>query len=479
MNKQPDTHQKSLKYSIIDGAAYSTMAGFGESFLTPFAIFLNAGNLIIGLLSSLPLLIAAFAQLISANLLDKVGQRKALIITPSFIQMLTWIPIFVLPLLWFNIGPILLIIMVAVYMACVHFTIPSWNSWMGDLVAPDERGDYFGKRNRIASIFSVISAIAAGLILDSWKPVNEWIGYAIIFGAAFIARGVSVYYLKKMVEPPYKFSERDCFSLWDFLRRSPKSNFARFVFFIGWMHLAALFAGPYFAVYLLRDLQFSYTQFMMTLVTSVLSQALVMSYWGRIGDRFGNKKVLVITSWLMPLVPSIWLLSPNFYWILVFQVFNGMVWGGFILAFSNYIFDAVSPPKRARCVAYFSLITHTGIFLGATAGGLVSPHLSNTLNLFGYQIQLVSSLHILFLISGLLRGLVSAIFLPLIKEVRTVEPIQTWRLVFQMIQLRPLLAPIISGLGPVFEIFGMDKNSKPDSGAPPQPPADKSCNSKL
>ncbi len=44
---------KSLRYSIIDGAAHSAMLGFTQDYIVPFALALNATVAQVGLLSSL------------------------------------------------------------------------------------------------------------------------------------------------------------------------------------------------------------------------------------------------------------------------------------------------------------------------------------------------------------------------------------------------------------------------------------------
>jgi MFS family permease len=84
---------------------------------------------------------------------------------------------------------------VVAYRIADNFVAPAWNSLMGDLVPADKRGDYFGKRNRICSVFTFGATFLGGMILQWFKPINEWIGYGIIFSIAFIARGVSAYYL--------------------------------------------------------------------------------------------------------------------------------------------------------------------------------------------------------------------------------------------------------------------------------------------
>jgi MFS family permease len=199
---------------------------------------------------------------------------------------------------------------------------------------------------------------------------------------------------------------------------------------------------------------FTYAQFTLTSLTFIITQFLTMRYWGKLSDRFGSKKILAITGWLVSFVPISWVLSSNFYWILLFtQVFAGFAWGGFSLASGNFIFDAVSPPKRARCVAYYSLFSNVGLFIGANFGGWLSTYLPKELILFGWHIALVSSLLWLFLISSLLRLFITAVFIPHIREVREVEAIPTWELIFQISHIKPLI-------GPIFEIFTGGKEEK-------------------
>ncbi|MEK7309527.1 MAG: MFS transporter [Planctomycetota bacterium] len=449
-----ETKKKSLRYSIIEGCAASLMTGFGDGYILPFAVFLRASDLFIGFLAAIPPAVGTVAQLISVDILDQHRKRKSLIIPGVVIQMIMWLPIFLLPLIFRDIGPVLLIIGMAIYTAAGQFTVPAWNSLMGDLTEPDKRGKYFAQRNRLASIFSFGSSLLAGLvILHYLQPVNEWLGYGIIFGLAFISRGVSAYYLNKMSEPEYVVKKEDYFSLWDFLRRSPKSNFARFVFYIALISMAVAISGPFFTVYMFRDLKFSYAEFTIINAINVIAQFLVMRYWGRLCDRYGNRRILCFTGWLISFIPILWLLSPDFYAVVIYQICAGVVWSGFNLAVGNFIFDAVSPAKRARCVAYFSLLTNTGVSLGSILGGWLTLYMPDSLFIFGWHITLVSSLQVLFLISGLLRLLISALFLTHIKEVRQVEHITTWELIFNFSMIKPVL-------GPIFDIFTGGKEDK-------------------
>jgi MFS family permease len=87
--------------------------------------------------------------------------------------------------------------------------------------------------------------------------------------------------------------------------------------FYALMQFSVAIASPFFAVYMLRDLQFSYAQIMANTGMSVLAQFLTLSQWGRISDAFGNRRVLAVTGLVLPLMPLLWVASPNFWYLLL------------------------------------------------------------------------------------------------------------------------------------------------------------------
>jgi MFS family permease len=161
---------------------------------------------------------------------------------------------------------------------------------------------------------------------------------------------------------------------------------------------------------------------MFATAATVVAQLVTLPGWGRFCDRFGNKHVLTVTGLLVPVIPLLWLCTTNFYGIVAIQMFAGVSWAGFSLAMGNFVFDTVSPPKRAQCVAVYHSANAVGIFLGASLGGLLIPWLPTDLHWGGVHLALASNIQILFVLSAVLRLAVSLKFLPMIREARTVSP---------------------------------------------------------
>ena len=435
------------KISIKEGATSSVMTGFGTDYLSPFALALNANNAQIGFLSSFPGLISPIAQIFGSRLMEKYSRKKIIVLFVA-LQALMWLPILALSfLLWANIYPSALpYFLIALYtLLSVFGSIagPSWFSLMGDLVPEKIRGKYFGNRNKICGAVALISAITAAFLLDFFRTKGlVLIGFAIIFFLASIFRLISANLFKKHYNPEFKLQDGYYFSLWQFIKKAPGNNFGKFVIFISLMQFATAIGGPFFAVYMLKNLNFSYTTFMLVNISSSVFAILFMPIWGKFSDKYGNRELLRLGSILVPLSPILWIFnaSPS-YLIIVPQLVGGIGWAAFNLSASNFIYDSVSVPRRGICVAYYNVLIGLGVFLGASLGGLLAFYLN---------ISFMNKLLFIFLISGILRALVSGIMLPQIKEIKPVKKPKNAILYFK--EIRPVRGVLMEITNDMFGI---------------------------
>ncbi len=431
----------SMRASIKDGVSNAVMLGCGESYFNAFSIFLRASTLQVGLLATLPQLFGAIMQWVGALNLDRFQSRRLIVILGAATQAVSLLPIALVPFLFGkgNLSILFLLALMIVYYGANGSVVPAWNSLIGDLVQPAERGRFFGHRNRLAGMSTFISLSLAGLILHLFEKVSLLeVGFLIAFSGAFLARLDSVRWLSRYDDPEFNISPDQVFTFRQFLRRSPHSNFAKFVFFIGAINLGVAFSAPYFALYMLRDLGFSYIEYTIIIAVSTITQFLTFRYWGSLSDRFGNKKILNICGWGVGLVPIMWVFSHHILYLVVIQIFGGLVWSGFSLASANFIFDAVTPAKRARCVAYQGLVNGVFVFIGSLMGGYAAGHLPQSLSLGFWTWRPSFMLLMVFLISGVMRLAAAAIFLTKFKEVRPVEAIGHGELVFRVSNIKSL-----------------------------------------
>ena len=197
-------------------------------------------------------------------------------------------------------------------------------------------------------------------------------------------------------------------------------------------------ASPFFTVYMLRDLQFNYIMFMSNTGVAILAQFLTLNRWGRISDVFGNRRILAATGILIPLMPLLWVLSSNFFYLLVIQAISGLIWAGFTLSASNFLYDLTVSNKRATYMAVHSVLASMGIFAGAMLGGYLGATLPTELDVFGYYLSWSSPLLGVFVISAIMRATVVVLLVPKIREVRSVRPISFTNLIFRVTRVNAL-----------------------------------------
>jgi MFS family permease len=218
------------------------------------------------------------------------------------------------------------------------------------------------------------------------------------------------------------------------------------------MQFSVAVGSPFFVIYLLRDLGFSYVEFMALSAATVLMQFLTLTRWGRISDIFGNRVILGLCGSLIPFIPFLWLFSANFYYLLVVQAFGGAVWAGFTLSASNFLYDLIPPNKRATYMAAHSVLASFGVFFGALLGGYLGSVLPVSYVVFGYPIDLLSQLYNVFILSFVFRAVTSSLLLPRLQEIRRVKPVTVRRLIFRVVRFNPL-----TGLN--FEVISSRKKS--------------------
>jgi MFS family permease len=410
-SKEPSA---SLRRSVIDGAAFSVMDSISTNFLSPFALALSASNTFISVLATLPGLIAAFAQMMVTTLLRIYSSRKFWIVTGALLQALTWIPIALIPFIASTYGLPALFVLITLNAVFAAIVAPLWSSLMGDLVPEDERGSYFGMRTSIAGAVAFVSTFAAGLTLYLLSGrIGTLITFAVLFFIAFFARMISVYFLWQMHEPKLSVCRHSEFSLIDFIGRLRTSNYGLFVLYLCAFGFAVNVASPFFAVYMLRDLHLSYLQFTLITATTTVSGFVTVILWGKFCDRIGNKRILILTGLIIPLIPILWAFITDVKYLMLVEVLGGSVWAGFNLAASNYVYDSTSPEKRPRCIVYLNVLRGASIFIGAILGAFLSTRIP--------MLWYASTLPVIFIISGIMRIAVSLVFYHRLKEARLVE----------------------------------------------------------
>ena len=404
--------------SIKEGIFASAKSAFADYYISPLAIAINASNPLVAMLSSISGLLGPLTQMFSSRLLEK-HSRKKIISRWVFWEAISLIPFIFIAFLFYkgiisSSLPIILLLVFSVYTICLNIWSPALFSWLGDIVEERERGRWFSKRSVILGFVSIILALSASFILNLFKEKNlVMFGFMALFFLAFISRMISWKIFKKKYEPKLKLHKKDYFPFLDFVIKSPKTNFGRFSIFRALFAFACSISAPLLAVYLLRNLNFDYTTYMIVTIAGSVFSLIVLGFWGKLSDTYGNYRVLVISCILIPVIPILWILSPSpIYLITVPSIIGGMAWAGFNLSTGNFVYDNVTKEKRGFAISYHNMLNGIGVFLGAGFGALLIKIL---------PLGSIEPIFIIFIISSLLRTIIALWWLPKIKEIRETE----------------------------------------------------------
>lgn len=407
---------RSLRHSLRDGVAFSVQVGSGETYFSAFALFLRASAPQVALLTTLPPLLGSLSQLFSAWVGRFAGRRR-LVLIGCTLQALLWIPILLVPVLFSERTIAVLLVLLVLYHSAHNLSAPQWTSIMRDLVAERRRGRYFGYRTRLTTITTFSALVLAGLILHLLDTAGRtYAGFVIVFSAAFVARSVSVYHQTFLHEPASEGPAPDM-HIAHWWRSLVDSGAVSFSTYFALMNAAVGISAPFFAVYMLRELELSYLEYMVLTGTSVLAQFVTLATWGRVADIYGNRLILIVTSMTLPIVPLLWLVTDNFWYLIFCQIVSGFSWSGFTLACGNLLYELVPRSRRAAYVAFHSVGSATGVFGGAMIGAalvLVLP----TREVFFSDSGIASNLLYLFALSGILRAAIAALLARRVREIR-------------------------------------------------------------
>jgi MFS family permease len=441
--------QASLRYSVLDAASFSVMLGTGETYFQAFAVFLKGTLMQVGAVYSVPMFLGSLAQLLSSWTVRRIRSRKRLVVAAAVVRTTLFVPMVFVPFMgpprvWILLG------LISLYFALNYIGIPAWTSWMRDLVAESQRGQYFSRRNSLANLVALAGVVAAGVVLSLFPGESPW-GFFLILAVAFLGSVGSTVFLALKVDMPYEEPRRTDENLLRFSVSLVRSNYGRFVLFTALLHFGVFLAGPFFVPYMLNTLGFDYLQFMIATSLVVAVKFVAMPIWGELSDRYGNRKILALASILVSVLPFTWMAGRSFWWVCVIQGLGGLAWAGFDIASLNFAYDLMPGEKVTRYTSFNVFFKGMAIFLGGLAGGFLIRHIQ----LFG------SPFYALFGLSGAFRVAVALPLLLLLKEVREVEHISYRNLMFKLISIGPRRGMQLFVIG------------RKDAAASPKPPGRK------
>jgi MFS family permease len=422
----PEAVERSLAATRREAAWSAVMNGLTEPFMIPYALALGATSFQAGLLSSVRNLLLSLVQLRGGEIVTWLGSRRRVVLWTVGVQTALWLPIAVAWPVFGSWSVYALIVLYTAGSAAAALSNPAWGSLVSEYLRPDQRGAFFGERARAAGLWTTVSGLAAGAVLH-FTDTHPVVGFAVLCLLAAACRTVALREFGLLHEMPWREEPHLRFSFWKFLRATPRSNFARFSLCMGGYSFATHVAAPYFAVYQLQELHYGYMTYTTIVLASSLTGMLTSPWWGRLGDDAGNFTVLRWTVAGASVLPLCWAMFDHPFWLGALNVTGAFLWGGLNLSATNFVYDAVTPPKRHTCLAYFNVVNGVGVSAGAFAGGVLMKAVGT---------GTAEGFFVVFVASTVLRFAVAAAFAESVREVREVRQVGLRQVVLDLVGQR-------------------------------------------
>ena len=392
----PGSHsplRKDLRASLGDGSAYSLMVGIGETYLAVFVLAIGLGEITSGLISTVPLVIGSFLQLVAPWVIHRLGSNRRWLVLCAAVQSLAFVPLVIGALA--GAMPVWLVFAVAsVYWAASLGCGPAWNTWMGTIVPPRLRANYFARRSRASQLATLLGFLAGGMLLQIATPAGyELSAFAILFLIAGACRFVSGSFLFVMSEPEPPTGKHRRVSFFSMLRGHPNTGLLVFLLLI---QVCVQISGPFFTPYMRHHLDLPYWQYTAVFGIQFASKIVALPFLGRLAQRVGPDRLL----WMMSLgiipLSALWIASDNFAYLMVLQSVCGIFWGGYELASLLLFFETIPARERTSLLTNFNVANAAAVCLGSLCGGWLLSQLGDN----------QQSYYILFGLSSSLRAIV-------------------------------------------------------------------------
>ena len=329
----------------------------------------------IGLISALPF-IGNFLPIFVAPFLSHWKPPKTVSILFASLHLITWLALGVM-LSWIPQNDPLaasrwLIVWFTVSSVCIAIAGVSWNSWVQEWVPVRLRGKYFGRRNRLLQVSTLLFLLITGWVLAHWDyamPAFQ----GVIAGAA-ILRLFSLRWSWRMPTRPHRetgapvLSFRDQFAV---LRRS--GSFLLFIVFGAIWSFAANCFGPFYHVFMFEELKFSAFDVGILSTLSALGGALSLPAWGALLDRFGNKPVMAFSLILWQGMNFAWCFvdADNRHWLYPLWVWGGMTSAGFVLGQFTLLLKLIPIEAKNLAIGFNLAVTSLFAAMAPIIGGTI------------------------------------------------------------------------------------------------------------
>ncbi|MEH6954282.1 MFS transporter [Neobacillus drentensis] len=355
------------KVSIYHGMVSTIAVNLASNFFPIFAIsILGASNYQVGLISSLPPLVALIMTIPAAILLNRLEQQKK-----TVAMSVLWArTLFALLAGVLFIGSAYqawaFLIIVAVMNVPGTISNIGWQTLISGMIKEDRRGAFFSDRNRLLTIVGMITTLIIGIIMKN--QTDNAIAYQVLFLIAFLFGLLEVFFLMKHKETvqtkttkQHKNSSMD----WSIFKDNGYKWFliTALCFNFSWQ-----MAWGLFNIYNVRYAHATILWISIFSVANQLVQIFTFPLWKKWADQKSTTLVLVWVAVGMATAPFLTVLSANLIYLTFVSMTSGFFVSGTMLLLFNLLLEQSPQEKRTYCITTYNVLLSFVAFIAPQIG---------------------------------------------------------------------------------------------------------------
>jgi MFS family permease len=377
------------KVSIYHGMASTVALNLASNFFPIFAIsILGATNYQVGLISSLPPLVALIMTIPTAIIINRLEQQKKTIAMSVLWARVMFMLIIGVVFISTSFQAWAFLIIVALMNVPGTIANIGWQTLISGMINEERRGNFFSDRNRLLTVVGMITTLIIGIIMK--KQSDNATAYQYLFSLAFLFGLLEVFFLMKHKEKTILKKDRQS-----------KNSIMNWSIFkdkgYKWFLIAALcfnftwqMSWGIFNIYIVRYAHATILWISIFSVANQLAQIFTFPLWKKWAERKSTTLMLVWVALGMALNPFLTILSTNLVYLTIVQMQSGFFVSGVLLLLFNQLLEQSPKETRTYCITTYNVLLsfvafiapQIGIWLLATTGVQKSMEINSIMRVF-------------------------------------------------------------------------------------------------
>jgi MFS family permease len=355
------------KVSIYHGMVSTIAVNLASNFFPIFAIsILGASNYQVGLISSLPPLVALIMTIPTAIMLNRLELQKK-----TVAMSVLWARIMFLLLagvLFISSTYQAWAFLIIVALMNVPGTISNigWQTLISGMIKEERRGTFFSDRNRLLTIVGMITTLIIGIVMKN--QTNNAVAYQLLFLIAFLFGLLEVFFLmrhKETVQPKTNMEQKNSSMDWSIFKDNGYKWFliTALCFNFSWQ-----MAWGLFNIYNVKYAHATILWISIFSVANQLAQIFTFPLWKKWAEQKSNTLMLVWVAAGMATAPFLTVLSTNLYYLTLVSMISGFFVSGTTLLLFNLLLEQSPTEKRTYCITTYNVLLSFVAFIAPQIG---------------------------------------------------------------------------------------------------------------